>query len=164
MKQIELMEWAIAGINAEIDKLATARIKGYSLLEAVKRGETNRTTKSIEEIQSVIKTKEKAIDELISKRENLDFDRMMAEHDEQLEDKERRIVAVALNECIKNSNNNLGVYTVEVMQNLLRKIELKPYYERLNKRYDELTQQDYNRILEMQIAEEIEQGEREVEE
>lgn len=37
MKQIELIEWVIAGINAEIDKLATARIKGYSLLDVVKR-------------------------------------------------------------------------------------------------------------------------------
>ena len=47
------------------------------------------------------------------------------------------------------------------MQNLFCKIELKPYYERLNKRYDKLTQQNYDRILEMQIAEKIEQGERE---
>ena len=61
MKPIELMEWAIAGINAEIDKLTTARIKGYSLFEAVKRGETNRTSKSIEEIQSIIKSKERQL-------------------------------------------------------------------------------------------------------
>ena len=61
MKQIELIEWAIAVINAEIDKLATARIKGYSLLDVVKRGETNRIIKSIEESKALLNQRKRQL-------------------------------------------------------------------------------------------------------
>lgn len=64
MEKKELIEWAIKGINAEIDALESSIVKGKKYLAQIERGEPVKTPKTEIEILQIIEEKAAEIERL----------------------------------------------------------------------------------------------------
>ena len=74
MKQVEIYEWAVKGIRAEVEKLDNDVRTGQRLLEQYEKGEQPKTPKTPQEIRQIIQRKRDEIEELDRKRIELQFD------------------------------------------------------------------------------------------
>lgn len=150
MNRKELLNYAIKGIGAEITELESKIDKGYNVIDKINRN-VAKTTKSREEILETIEKYQQQRNESIKKRDTLLFDEMMADTDEVTERRENHLIKIALSSILSNDVKHLGNLTLEDISKLLDKIALKPYCERLGKRFDELTEEDKQIIAEMQL-------------
>ncbi len=74
MEQKEIMEYAIKGLRAEVEKLDKDIRTGKKLLEQYEKGEQPKTPKTPQEIRYIIQQKREQIEELDRKRIGLEFD------------------------------------------------------------------------------------------
>lgn len=74
MEQKEIMEYAIKGLRAEVEKLDNDIRTGKKLLEQYEKGEQPKTPKTPQEIRYIIQQKREQIEELDRKRIGLEFD------------------------------------------------------------------------------------------
>ena len=74
MTHKEVLEWAVKGIRAEVEKLDSDIRTGQRLLEQYERGEQPKTPKTPSEIRAIIQRKREEIEELDRKRIGLEFD------------------------------------------------------------------------------------------
>ena len=74
MKHIEIYEWAIKGLRAEVEKLDNDIRTGKRLLEQYEKGDQPKTPKTPQEIRQIIQRKREEIEELDRKRIELQFD------------------------------------------------------------------------------------------
>lgn len=167
MNRKELLRYAIKGIGVEIAECESKIDKGYSIIDKINRNVAPPTTKSKAEVLATIEKYQQERSELIKKRDRLLFDDMMAETDEATERREENLIKIALSSILSNNIKHLGNLTLEDISKLLDKIALRPYCERIEKRYDELTEEDKQIIADMQMDDYIriqEQYRKEVEE
>ena len=167
MDKRELLDYAIKGVGVEIAEIEVKISKGYSIIDKLNRKEKVNTTKSREEILQTIEKFKSVRDELIQKRDDLLFDNMMLEEDIKTQTREENIIKVALSSILSKDTESLGNLFIEDMIKVLDKIALKPYCERIGKRYDLLTEDDKQIIADMQTEDYIkiqEQYRKEVEE
>lgn len=150
MKRKELLNYAIKGLGAEISELESKIDKGYNIVDKINRN-VAKTTKSREEILETIEKYQQEENKLIKKRDSLLFDEMMAETDEATERREEHIIKIALSSILSNDVKHLGNLTLEDISKLLDKIAMRPYCEKIGKRYDELTEEDKQIIADMQL-------------
>lgn len=73
MTHKEVLEWAVKGIRAEVEKLDNDIKKGLRYLEQYENGEQPKTPKSPSEIWAIIQRKREEIEELDRKRIELQF-------------------------------------------------------------------------------------------
>jgi hypothetical protein len=64
MEKKELINWAIKGINAEIEELDASIRKGNEYLLKLYRGEPVKTKKSVTEIREIIREKKDEMEKL----------------------------------------------------------------------------------------------------
>lgn len=167
MDRKELLDYAIKGIGMEIAECESKIDKGYSVIDKINRNIATETTKSREEILETIEKYQQKRAIFIQKRDALLFDYMMADTDETTQRREENIIKVALSSILSKDTESLGNLFIEDMIKLLDKIALKPYCERIGRRYDELTEEDKQIIADMQTEDYIriqEQYRKEVEE
>ena len=167
MNRKELLRYAIKGIGVEIAEFESKIDKGYSVIDKINRNKATDTTKSKEEILETIQKYQQQRTESIKKRDRLLFDDLMAETDEATQTREEHLIKIALSSILSNDVKHLGNLTLEEIEKLLNKIALRPYCERIEKRYDELTEDDKQIIADMQLDDYIrtqEQHRKEVEE
>ena len=150
MDNKELLRYAIKGMGVEIAEVELKISKGYNIIDKLNRKEKVNTTKSRAEILDTIQGYKIKRDELRAKRDNLLFDEMMAEEDKKTQTRAENIIKVALSSILSKDTESLGNLFIEEMTELLNKIALKPYCERIGKRYDILTDEDREIIAEMQ--------------
>ena len=74
MTHKEVLEWAVKGIRAEVDKLDNDIRTGQRLLEQYEKGKQPKTPKTPQEIRQIIQRKRDEIEELDRKRIELQFD------------------------------------------------------------------------------------------
>ena len=74
MTHKEVLEWAVKGIRAEVEKLDNDIRTGKRYLEQYEKGEQPKTPKTPQEIRSIIQSKREQIEELDRKRIELQFD------------------------------------------------------------------------------------------
>ena len=151
MNRKELLRYAIQGINVEIADIENKIDKGYSVIDKINRNVAPTTAKSKEEITEKIKEYQQKRAESIKKRDRLLFDDLMAETDEATERREEHLIKIALSSILSDNVRHLGNLTLEDISKLLDKIALRPYCERIGKRYDELTEDDKQIIADMQL-------------
>lgn len=151
MNRKELLRYAIKGIGVEIAEIESKIDKGYSVIDKINRKVATTTTKSREEILETIEKYQQQRNELIKKRDRLLFDDLMAETDEATEKREEHLIKISLSSILSHDTHHLGNLTLEDIAQLLNKIALKPYCERIGKRYDELTEEDKQIIADMQM-------------
>ena len=167
MNRKELLQYAIKGLDVEIAECESKIDKGYAVIDKINRNVAPPTAKTKEEITERIKEYQQKRAESVKKRDKLLFDEMMAETDEATERREELIIKVALSSILSHDTHHLGNLTLEDIAKLLDKIAMKPYCERIGKRYDELTEGDKQITADMQTEDYIrtqEQYRREVEE
>jgi hypothetical protein len=163
----ELLRYAIKGIGVEIAECESKIDKGYSVIDKINRKQKVNTTKTRAEILETIEKYQQERNELIQKRERLLFDDLMAETDKATERREEHLLKITLASVLSDDVKSLGSLVLEDIRKLLDKIVLRPYCERIGKRYDELTAEDEHIIAEMQLDDYIKAGEkraREIEE
>ena len=151
MDRKELLNYAIKGLGVEIAEAEGKIEKGYKVIDKINRNMAT-TEKSKEDILETIEKYQQKINELRAKRDTLLFDEMMAETDKQTQTREENIIKVALSSILSNDTKSLGNLFIEEMIEILNKIALKPYCERIGKRYDLLTDDDRKQIEQMQMA------------
>ena len=167
MNRKELLRYAIKGIGVEIAEYESKIDKGYTVIDKINRNVAPPTAKSRAEVLATIEKYQQERSRLINKRDKLLFDDMMAETDEATERREDNLIKIALSSILSNDVKHLGNLTLEDISKLLDKIALRPYCERIGKRYDELTEEDKQIIADMQMDDYIriqEKYRREVEE
>lgn len=167
MDRKELLDYAMKGIGAEISECESKIDKGYSVIDKINRNVAPPTAKSKAEILETIEKYQQKRSILIQKRDKLLFDYMMADTDRATETREEHLIKIALSSILSDSVRHLGNLTLEDIAKLLDKIALKPYCERIGRRYDELTEEDKQIIADMQAEDYIkiqEQYRKEVEE
>jgi DNA-directed RNA polymerase len=164
MKRKELLQYAIKGLNVEIAEYENKIDKGYAVIDKINRNVAPPTAKSKEEITEKIKEYQQKRAEILKKRDVLLFDEMMAETDEATERREQHLIKIALSSILSDDVRHLGNLTLEDIAKLLNKIVLRPYCERIGKRYDELTEEDKQIIADMQLDDYITAGEKRAEE
>ena len=155
----ELLNYAIKGLGADISAIEERIERGYNLIDRINRN-VAKTTKSKEEITETIEKYQQNRNELIRKRDNLLFDEMMADTDEATESRENHIIKIALSSILSKDTEKLGNLFLEDISKLLDKIALKPYCEKIGKRYDELTDDDKEVIAEIQMNDYIDTREK----
>jgi hypothetical protein len=167
MNRKELLRYAIKGLGVEIAECESKIDKGYAVIDKINRNVASATTKSKEEVLETIEKYQQKRSESIKKRDKLLFDDLMAETDEATAKREELLIKIALSSILSDDVKHLGNLTLEDISKLLDKIVLRPYCERIGKRYDELTAEDKHIIAEMQLDDYIKAGEqraREIEE
>lgn len=167
MNRKELLNYAIKGIGVEIAEVESKIAKGYSVIDKINRNVATETTKTRAEILETIEKYKLIRDGLVQKRERLLFDDLMAETDGATERREEHLLKITLASVLSDDEKSLGNLVLEDIRKLLDKIVLRPYCERIGKRYDELTAEDKHIIAEMQLDDYIKLGEqraREIEE
>jgi len=150
MDRKELLGYAIKGIGVEIAENESKIEKGYNVIDKINRNIATETTKSREEILQTIEKFKSVRDELIQKRDDLLFDNMMLEEDIKTQTREENVIKVALSSILSKDTESLGNLFIEDMIKVLDKIALRPYCERIGKRYDLLTEEDKQVIADMQ--------------
>lgn len=151
MNRKELLKYAIKGLDVEIAECESKIDKGYSVIDKINRNVAPPTAKSKEEILETIEKYQQQRNELIKKRDKLLFDDLMAETDEATERREEHLIKISLSSILSHDTHHLGNLTLEDIAKLLDKIALKPYCERIGKRFDELTEEDKQIIADMQL-------------
>ena len=151
MNRKELLQYAIKGLDVEIAECESKIDKGYAMIDKINRNVAPPTAKSREEIIEKIKEYQQSRAERMQKRDRLLFDEMMAETDEATDKRETLIIKIALSSILSHDTHHLGNLTLEDIAKLLDKIALKPYCERIGKRFDELTEEDKQIIADMQL-------------
>lgn len=164
MDKKELLDYAIKGIGMEISKCESKIDKGYSVIDKINRNIATETTKSKAEILETIEKYQQERSKLIQKKDKLLFDYMMADTDEVTQRREENIIKVALSSILSKDTESLGNLFIEDMIKLLDKIALKPYCERIGRRYDELTEEDKQIIADMQTEDYIKMREKYIDE
>ena len=155
MDRKELLDYAIKGIGVEIAEYESKIDKGYSVIDKINRNVAPPTAKSRAEILETIEKYQQKRAILIKKRDDLLFDYLMADTDKATEKREENIIKVALSSILSKDTESLGNLFIEEMIKLLDKIALRPYCERIGKRYDELTEEDKQIIADMQTEDYI---------
>lgn len=155
MDKKEILDYAIKGIGAEISEYESKIDKGYSVIDKINRNVAPPTAKSREEILQTIEKYQQKRSILVQKRDKLLFDYMMADTDKATEIREENIIKVALSSILSKDTESLGNLFIEEMIKLLDKIALRPYCERIGRRYDELTEEDKQIIADMQAEDYI---------
>jgi hypothetical protein len=166
MNRKELLRYAIKGLGVEIAEYESRIDKGYTVIDKINRNIIS-TTKSKEEILETIEQYQQKRNESIKKRDRLLFDDLMADTDEATRTREEHLLKITLSSVLSNDTKRLGSLVLEDIRKLLDKIVLRPYCERMGKRYDELTDEDKQIIADMQLDDYIktqEQYRKEVEE
>ena len=167
MNRKELLGYAIKGIGVEIAENELKISKGYSIIDRMNRGEQVNTTKTRAEILETIEKYKLIRDDLRKQRDDLLFDEMMVDEDRKTQQREENVIKVALSSILSKDTESLGNLFIEEMIEILNKIVLRPYCEKLGKRYDILTDEDKQIIADMQLDDYIkiqEQYNNEVEE
>lgn len=155
MDRKELLDYAIKGIGMEISECESKIEKGYNVIDKINRNVAPPTAKSREEIAKTIEEYQQKRATLVQKRDALLFDYMMVDTDKATEKREENIIKVALSSILSKDTESLGNLFIEDMIKLLDKIALKPYCERIGRRYDELTEEDKQIIADMQTEDYI---------
>ena len=150
MNRKELLDYAIKGLGVEIAEYESKIDRGYSIIDKINRNIATKTTKSREEILKTIEEYQQKRSKAVQKRDELLFDYMMIDTDEATERQENNLIKIALSSILSNDVKHLGNLTLEDIAKLLDKIALKPYCERIGKRYYELTEEDKQIIADMQ--------------
>lgn len=150
MKRKELLRYAIKGIGVEIAEFESKIDKGYAVIDKINRN-VIKTKKTKTEIIEAIEKFQQKRDILIKKRDKLLFDDLMAETDEATQTREEHLLKIALSSILSNDVKHLGNLTLQDIARLLDKIAMRPYCERIEKRYDELTEDDKQIIADMQL-------------
>ena len=150
MKRKELLRYAIKGIGVEIAEFESKIDKGYAVIDKINRN-VIKTRKTKTEIIEAIEKFQQKRDILIKKRDKLLFDDLMAETDEATQTREEHLLKIALSSILSNDVKHLGNLTLQDIARLLDKIAMRPYCERIEKRYDELTEDDKQIIADMQL-------------
>lgn len=167
MNRKELLNYAIKGIGVEIAEVESKIVKGYSVIDKINRNVATETTKTRAEILETIEKYKLIRDDLRKQRDDLLFDEMMVDEDKKTQQREENVIKVALSSILSKDTENLGNLFIEEMIEILNKIVLRPYCEKLGKRYDILTDEDKQIIADMQLDDYIqikEQYNNEVEE
>lgn len=151
MDRKELLKYAIKGIGTEISEYESKIEKGYSIIDKLNRKEKVNTTKSREEILETIEKFKATRDKLRKKRDDLLFEDMMAEEDRKTQQREENVIKVALSSILSKDAESLGILFLDEVAEILNKIALRPYCERIGKRYDILTEEDKQIIADMQL-------------
>lgn len=160
MDNKELLNYAIKGLGVEIAENELKINKGYNIIDKLNKGQEVNTTKSRAEILETIEKHRQKRDELQKKRDELLFEEMMVEEDKKTQSREENVIKVALSSILSKDTENLGILFLDEVAEILNKIVLKPYCERLGKRYDILTEEDKKIIADMQLDDYIEIQER----
>jgi hypothetical protein len=160
MDNKELLHYAIKGLGVEIAENELKISKGYNIIDKLNKGQEVNTIKTRAEILETIEKYRQKRDELQKKRDNLLFEEMMAEEDKKTQAREESVIKVALSSILSKDTENLGVLFLDEIAEILNKIALKPYCERLGKNYYLLTEEDKQIIADMQLDDYIEAGER----
>jgi polyhydroxyalkanoate synthesis regulator phasin len=160
MDNKELIQYAIKGIGIEIAEYESKIDKGYNIIDKINRKEKVNTTKSRAEILETIEKYRQKRDELSKKRDDLLFDEMMADEDRKTQTREENIVKVALSSILSKDTENLGVLFLDDVAEILNKLALRPYCERIGKKYYMLTEEDKQIIADMQLDDYITAGEK----
>ena len=155
MDRKQLLDYAIKGIGTEISGYESKIDKGYKVIDKINRNIATETTKSKAEILETIEKYQQERSKLVQKRDKLLFDYMMADTDKITERREDNIIKVALSSILSKDTESLGNLFIEEMIKVLDKIALRPYCERIGKRYDELTEEDKQIIADMQAEDYI---------
>ena len=74
MEYKTILEYAVKGLRAEVEKLDNDIRTGQRLLEQYEKGEQPKTPKTPQEIRAIIQRKREQIEELDRKRIGLEFD------------------------------------------------------------------------------------------
>lgn len=167
MNRKELLRYAIKGIGVEIAECESKIDKGYAVIDKINRKQKVNTTKTRAEILETIEKYKTIRDGLIAERDGLLFEEMMVDEDRKTQTREENVIKVALSSILSKDTDSLGNLFIEEMITILNKIVLRPYCERIGKRYDLLTAEDEHIIAEMQLDDYIKAGEkraREIEE
>lgn len=159
MDNKELLRYAIKGIGAEIAEIESKIERGAKVIDEINRG-VRTSKKSREEILNAIQEYQYQRDELRAKRDNLLFDEMMVDEDRKTRTREENVIKVALSSILSKDTENLGNLFIEEMTEILDKIAMRPYCERIGKRYDVLTNEDKKIIAAMQLNDYISAGEK----
>jgi polyhydroxyalkanoate synthesis regulator phasin len=160
MDNKELIQYAIKGIGIKIAEYESKIDKGYNIIDKINRKEKVNTTKSRAEILETIEKYRQKRDELSKKRDDLLFDEMMADEDRKTQTREENIVKVALSSILSKDTENLGVLFLDDVAEILNKLALRPYCERIGKKYYMLTEEDKQIIADMQLDDYITAGEK----
>ena len=167
MDRKELLDYAMKGIGVEIAECESKIDKGYSVIDKINRNVASPTAKSKAEILETLEKYQQERAMLIQKRDALSFDYMMADTDKATEKREENVIKVALSSILSKDTESLGNLFIEEIIKVLDKIALRPYCERIGRRYDELTEEDKQIIADMQTEDYIriqEQYNKEIEE
>ena len=151
MDRKELLRYAIKGIGTEISEYESKIEKGYAVIDKINRNIATETTKSREEILETIAKFKTVRDELRKKRDNLLFEDMMVDEDRKTQQREENVIKVALSSILSKDTESLGILFLDEVAEILNKIALRPYCERIGKRYDILTEEDKQIIADMQL-------------
>lgn len=160
MDNKELIQYAIKGIGIEIAEYESKIDKGYNIIDKINRKEKVNTTKSRAEILETIEKYRQKRDELSKKRDDLLFDEMMADEDRKTQTREENIIKVALSSILSKDTENLGILFLDDVAEILNKLALRPYCERIGKKYYMLTEEDKQIIADMQLDDYITAGEK----
>ena len=160
MEHKELLNYAIKGLNGEIAEIELKISKGYNIIDKLNKGQEVHITKSRAEMLDTIGNYRQKRDELQQKRDNLLFEEMLADEDRKTQTREENVIKVALSSILSKDTEKLGILFLDEIAEILNKIALKPYCERLGKNYYLLTEEDKQIIAEMQLDDYIEAGER----
>jgi hypothetical protein len=147
----ELLRYAVKGIETEITEYEGKIEKGYNVIDKINRNIATETTKSRAEILETIEKFKAIRDELTKKRDDLLFDEMMIEEDRKTQQREENVIKVALSSILSKDTESLGILFLDEVAEILNKIALRPYCERIGKRYDILTEEDKQIIADMQL-------------
>lgn len=151
MNRKELLNYAIKGVGVEIAEVESKIDKGYSVIDKINRSVATETTKTRAEILETIEKYKLIRDELKAQRDDLLFDEMMVDEDRKTQQREESVIKVALSSILSRDTENLGILFLDEIAEILNKIVLRPYCERIGKRYDTLTIDDKKIIAEMQL-------------
>ena len=160
MDNKELIQYAIKDIGIEIAEYESKIDKGYNIIDKINRKEKVNTTKSRAEILETIEKYRQKRDELSKKRDDLLFDEMMADEDRKTQTREENIIKVALSSILSKDTENLGILFLDDVAEILNKLALRPYCERIGKKYYMLTEEDKQIIADMQLDDYITAGEK----
>ena len=160
MDNKELIQYAIKGIGIEIAEYESKIDKGYNIIDKINRKEKVNTTKSRAEILETIEKYRQKRDELSKKRDDLLFDEMMADEDRKTQTREENIIKVALSSILSKDTENLGILFLDDVAEILNKLALRPYCERIGKKYYMLTEEYKQIIADMQLDDYITAGEK----
>lgn len=146
-----LLNYAIKGIGVEIAENELKISKGYSIIDRINRKEQVNTTKTRAEILETIEKYKLIRDDLRKQRDDLLFEEMMVDEDRKTQQREENVIKVALSSILSKDTKSLGVLFLDEVAEILNKIALRPYCERIGKRYDILTDEDKQIIADMQL-------------